>query len=876
VRPAVENRPEVFAAALGEFIDALPVAWQTEVRSVGPLEWRIFRRPEFELPAQGWKLHVSASALEAVELARVVLPALLEFEVLFKVPASFRDLIRINSGEVSLIEVGKVVTVYPATAETLERLVERLERLWHPAVAPAIASDVPVSVHGGLWLRYGAFDGRHEVTNALGVRHIALVSPTGDLVPDVPREDGVQPGWAPPPPVDKKSPPGPIDPAVPVRLGDSSYLRLKVLAASVGSRVDLALRLHDRRLVVIKTAVPGARCDPLGYDAVARLENELSALSALDGARCCPAVIAYDGEQHLLAIEDVEGDPFLELSDKEKLARVPRLFEAVAELHARGFVHRDLKLSNVRSNDAGVRLVDFELAAKKGTVSPIQAGTPGYLPPEGHLSAAHPSYDVYSVGACLTHICTGRCPGFLPLDHNAGRQIGLLKLSGQHAAARIVEAALGSEPQDRPSARDLGSRAVESMPLLRAESHAGRDQVSLDGDRRWSKVAAVDAGRSTRSFRVPAVTGHFWTNTQSLTTLGHEGINVGAAGVLIGLSSIETALRISDFDADIGGGADWLASRSGDEHAHGLFTGNAGVAVALGLVGRRQKRPDLARAARDRLECAVAGCQDELDLFSGAAGVLWAGCLLSSVVGERWPLDVVRAHADRLHETVEIVDGVIGWRSSALFDPERNVYLGAAHGTAGIALALARWGRAAACESSVRLAAEAFASVFDDGRTSDGANILATASGVARPAHHWCHGVAGYLWCLLQVIDLADPRPQAREWAAEAFARSAPLVDNPTYCHGLAGMLETWRMLSSVPKAGDLARRRTYEAVAVLRTLHRHDGGGTIWSSEASAVVCPDLWVGFLGPATALAMTAGGIADAVLSERWLERCASTG
>jgi class IV lanthipeptide synthase len=870
----VNRYRRAFATELAGFLDRLPANWQSDLRRIGALAWRSFRTSDLELPPQGWKLHVSASAMEAVELVRIVLPGLLEFDVAFKVAASFDDVIRINSGEVGLTQVGKVVTVYPGSDGTLEEVIGRLEPLWRPASAPEIPSDMPVSTHGGLWLRYGAFDSANVVTDPLGMTAIALVAPGGELVPDARNHDGVQVQWAPPPPVERTTVNGPGDPSAPVRICGSSYLRLKALAGSVGCRVDLALRLEDRQLAVIKSAVSGARCDPLGNDAVDRLENEHSVLSALQGSDCCPAVRAYDRTQHFLAMEDAGGVVFTDLRPAEKLEQLPAVVDAVAEIHARGFVHRDLKLSNVRSTGAGISLVDFEIAAPSGKPAPMYAGTDGYVPPEGRGAVADPSYDAYGLGGCLTHTCIDHCPSRLPLANNAGRQIGLLKVSGQHVAARIAGAALEARPADRPSARELRSMVMGSMPGLRAELRGGRDRRRPEANPRWATAAAVDAGRSTRDFRVPAETGHWWRNAHLLAGFESEGINIGAAGIVIGLSSIDAALGISHFDADVIGGAEWLASRPAAEHAHGLFTGNAGVALALGLASRRYGRADLLRASRERLGLAAASREPDFDLFSGAAGILWAGCLLSSVLEEQWPLDATRPHADRIHHAAVHSEGLIGWPSSARFDPGRTVYLGAAHGTAGIALALARWGRSTSCERSARLSADALASVFHHGLTDDGENIVATTSGLTRPRHHWCHGVAGYLWCLLQAFDDADELTEARDWAVEAFVGSAPLVDNPTSCHGMAGVLETWRMLTSSPKVGDLARRRAAEAVAVLRLLHHHDSGGTTWSSEEPSVVSPDLWVGFLGPATEVAMSARGMSEPVLSERWLARCAS--
>jgi hypothetical protein len=61
----------------------------------------------------------------------------------------------------------------------------------------------------------------------------------------------------------------------------------------------------------------------------------------------------------------------------------------------------------------------------------------------------------------------------------------------------------------------------------------------------------------------------------------------------------------------------------------------------------------------------------------------------------------------------------------------------------------------------------------------------------------------------------------------------------------------------------------------VLRLQLRRERGVSFWGAEDPEVFSPDLWVGFLGPATALALYARKIADPLLSASWLRACASS-
>jgi len=125
--------------------------------------------------------------------------------------------------------------------------------------------------------------------------------------------------------------------------------------------------------------------------------------------------------------------------------------------------------------------------------------------------------------------------------------------------------------------------------------------------------------------------GLAWRSRQYEGVDAIDGINIGAAGVILGLASIDRASGYSEFSKDIQGGARWLASQKPNEAAHGFFTGNAGVAVALGVAGRRFGCPEWISEARSRLRQAVT-VEGDCDLFSGKAGVLWAACLLGEIL----------------------------------------------------------------------------------------------------------------------------------------------------------------------------------------------------------------------------------------------------
>jgi serine/threonine protein kinase len=157
----------------------------------------------------------------------------------------------------------------------------------------------------------------------------------------------------------------------------------------------------------------------------ARLEREFRRLQGVHHRNLVTwgELVSEDGEW-FFTMELVEGGDWLdhvrpkgaECFDEGRLrGALKQLAEGLSALHDAGFVHRDVKPSNVRVTDEGrVVLLDFglvvELGADNAWTEPA-AGTPAYMAPEQVVSSeVGPEADWYAMGVLLFEALTAQVP----------------------------------------------------------------------------------------------------------------------------------------------------------------------------------------------------------------------------------------------------------------------------------------------------------------------------------------------------------------------------------------------------------------------------------------------------------------------------------
>jgi eukaryotic-like serine/threonine-protein kinase len=138
-----------------------------------------------------------------------------------------------------------------------------------------------------------------------------------------------------------------------------------------------------------------------------------------------------------------------------------QLASAVAYLHAEGWLHLDLKPSNVICDAGHAKVIDLSLARRPGP-APAGAGTAQYLAPEqARGEPVGPPADVFGIGATLWAAAAAARPFAQPAPgqpfEQASRRaepIGRRRRLPR-ALAGLIDACLEPAPERRPAVREI-------------------------------------------------------------------------------------------------------------------------------------------------------------------------------------------------------------------------------------------------------------------------------------------------------------------------------------------------------------------------------------------------------------------------------------
>lgn len=312
------------------------------------------------------------------------------------------------------------------------------------------------------------------------------------------------------------------------------YRVLSVLATGGMGTVYVAQQLNLDRKVAVKVLRPDAQRDET---LVARFRAEAQIISTLrhpNTLKLFDYGATEDGVLYLVTAL-LEGEPLSTVLKRGAMpqARVVHILRetlaSLAEAHAMGVVHRDLKPGNIFVEQLGkqelVKVLDFGIAkvspgvqlegaqvdthptdGPPETLAGTLVGTPAYISPEqAYARPVDARSDLYSLGVVAYQALTGR----LPFEGEAVAQLAAHAMDPPPAfrtlipvpevderLEQLVLQLLSKRPEDRPQSAEALLEQLDALGLGLRGSVSGSVSGSASGGAPSQPPEPAPAGRS--------------------------------------------------------------------------------------------------------------------------------------------------------------------------------------------------------------------------------------------------------------------------------------------------------------------------------------------------------------------------------------------
>jgi hypothetical protein len=439
----------------------LPIKFEDSV-------WRYNRNSKLQEPSQGWKLHISATILEACDLFEQVTPFLISEDVQFKAPNSLEELSRLNCGlQYGYHQVGKFITVYPSTEKQAVELAGHLHELTKEFFTISVPFDEQYSPESSVFYRYGAFSNIKAIDEN-GRTFPAIANPAGEFVHD----DRLRavPEWLSNPFPNDGKPSGKAFADTP--LGTTYRIFRAITQRGKGGTYEAVdLSRNAPRLCIVKEGRQNGELGWNGQDGYLLVQNEFEVLSDLKEKYEAVPQIFSSFEVHgnfYFAMEYVEGKSLNEImrrrrrrfSIQQVLKFAIEIAGIIEKIHRAGWVWNDCKPANlIVTKNQSLRPIDFEGAYSINKTEPFDWKTEGFSKAAiTSKKSGGKSADLYALGAVIYFLLTGAF-------YNSEKTVAIKKLRRNvpKRLAAITEKLLSESDLDISKARKEFEKILNSI-----------------------------------------------------------------------------------------------------------------------------------------------------------------------------------------------------------------------------------------------------------------------------------------------------------------------------------------------------------------------------------------------------------------------------
>lgn len=354
--------------------------------------WHYFMNKFSDFPAQGWKIHISATINESQHLLYDVSNFLFKNNVSFKFVPSRFALMQKNSKYGDRAAAGKFITVYPSSEKNFCELLDELKEITdNYSAGPYILNDMCWK-ESNIYFRYG---GLKRIERKIdGEKKLVILDNNGNYV-----EDKRVPYYYLPEFVKE-----------PEYVAKNNYFPNKKIFKKIPN-LDILGSIHfsnsggvyliktNKKRYVMKEGRPECGIDSKNNDGFSRLKNEYYSLKKLADVDAVVNVDNYFVEwiNNYFIEEYIEGQSLQDFiaqeypfnNDKKSNHQrkylikakkiILQLKSALEKVHEYGIAIGDLSLSNVMiTKDNKIKLIDFEVSEPIYNTYQPSLATPNY------------------------------------------------------------------------------------------------------------------------------------------------------------------------------------------------------------------------------------------------------------------------------------------------------------------------------------------------------------------------------------------------------------------------------------------------------------------------------------------------------------------